>query len=428
MATMNNIDIEQAVNGTGYFSFASLLPPDIAPSELEACFQTYKPGIPILMSSEFVAALTGFFGKRTHWPIVEQYLKDTKIAPENVKILRRAVAEHIENTQARIIDTVEYADELQRKKPDPIKYQHNRIMPLTGLIVLAGRPKLGKSYLALNLSIAIATKGKFASYFDMAYPGAVLYMALEDNRERMYSRMEALCGPQSSWPENLGFVYKGPRMDNGRLVQELSQWVESVDIPRLIVVDIFARVRSRARSNADLYQADYDEVTELSDFAMAHGVSVIIVTHLNKNYADVDSAMDAVMGTTGITGGVSAGYVMSWAGMDGVDATLSISGKDVPSWTLALERIALDGHIDWKALGDFDQIGQSDSRKEVLQTLYTWDGQGPKPSELRETLGRSKNTFNKLVVRMRTDGLIKLDKGRLFLTDTGRETAEFLRD
>jgi RecA-family ATPase len=35
--------------------------------------------------------------------------------------------------------------------------------------------------MALDLAVAVSMGGKFLHYFDMSYPGAVLYLALEDN-------------------------------------------------------------------------------------------------------------------------------------------------------------------------------------------------------------------------------------------------------
>ena len=61
-----------------------------------------------------------------------------------------------------------------------------------GLTVLAGKPKLGKSWWAYDASIAVATGGKAMGSIDCEQ-GDVLYLALEDNRRRVKDRLLTLC-------------------------------------------------------------------------------------------------------------------------------------------------------------------------------------------------------------------------------------------
>src|SRR4051794_20399267 len=56
-----------------------------------------------------------------------------------------------------------------------------------GLTILAGRPKLGKSWLALDIGIAVAMGGYSLNI--KAEQGDCLYLALEDNRRRMQKRL-----------------------------------------------------------------------------------------------------------------------------------------------------------------------------------------------------------------------------------------------
>ena len=58
-----------------------------------------------------------------------------------------------------------------------------------GLTLLAGRPKLGKSWLALQMTQAVATGGMFLG--KRVERGACLYLALEDPPRRLAERMKA---------------------------------------------------------------------------------------------------------------------------------------------------------------------------------------------------------------------------------------------
>jgi Bifunctional DNA primase/polymerase, N-terminal/AAA domain len=400
---------------------------DSTPNEVYQAIHTHKPTVPDLMSVSSLAALAGFFGQPAYWAVIEQYLRDARAAPENARAMRKAVQDYIESQRARIIAHVEYLDHLQANKPRPLQYQNRLVLPLSGLGVIGGRPKLGKSYLMLNLALAVATGGKFISSFDMAHPGHVLYMALEDNRERIYGRVEALIGQESIWPSTLGVVYTSPRMNEGRLCRELEEWFAHVETPRLVVVDIFARVQPLRRANGDIYQEDYDAMAELVTLAQSYGVSIFIVTHLSKAHRQVEDVAEAIMGSTGITGGTSTIWAMSYVGESGIDASLSISGKDVPGWTIALQRHELQGHMDWKAIGDIDKIDIGETRLEVMQALYTWNGQSPDIPALRSYLGREKRSFNRLIERMKKDGLIRGERGKLVLTNLGAESMEIYK-
>lgn len=59
-----------------------------------------------------------------------------------------------------------------------------------GLTLLAGRPKLGKSWLMLDMAIAVAAAGE--SLGVRCARGDVLYLALEDNLRRLRSRLDCL--------------------------------------------------------------------------------------------------------------------------------------------------------------------------------------------------------------------------------------------
>ncbi len=85
------------------------------------------------------------------------------------------------------------AADLLRKELPPVRY----VVPgyiAEGLTVLAGRPKLGKSWLALDLAVAVATGGAALGSIRVEQ-GDVLYLALEDNERRLQKRLMQLLPP-----------------------------------------------------------------------------------------------------------------------------------------------------------------------------------------------------------------------------------------
>jgi RecA-family ATPase len=133
-----------------------------------------------------------------------------------------------------------------------------------GLTVLGGKPKLGKSWWAYDASIAVATGGKAMSSVDCEQ-GDVLYLALEDNRRRVKDRLLTLCPArkiQDIHLDRLSVRTVAPRIDTGLLV-ELDKWRRSCANPRLVIIDVFLKVRPPRKKGEDAYAADYDAVTPL---------------------------------------------------------------------------------------------------------------------------------------------------------------------
>jgi hypothetical protein len=74
---------------------------------------------------------------------------------------------------------------------------------LEGAMLLAGKPKLGKSRLMLDIAIAVACGGKALGHLPVD-PGPVLYISLEDPERRLQARAQSLlCGCAA--PENFRF-------------------------------------------------------------------------------------------------------------------------------------------------------------------------------------------------------------------------------
>ena len=69
----------------------------------------------------------------------------------------------------------------------PLRFSVDKILP-HGLFILAGSPKIGKSWLSLDLCQAVATGGRLWEY--QAEQGNVLYLPLEDNYHRLQNRLK----------------------------------------------------------------------------------------------------------------------------------------------------------------------------------------------------------------------------------------------
>jgi RecA-family ATPase len=109
------------------------------------------------------------------------------------------------------------AASLRRKEFAPARY----VVPgyiAEGCTLLAGRPKLGKSWLVLEMGLAVAMGGVCLGGI-ACEQGAVLYLALEDNQSRLQKRVDKVLGPLHEWPESLRFATGWPRSNEGASIR-----------------------------------------------------------------------------------------------------------------------------------------------------------------------------------------------------------------
>jgi hypothetical protein len=266
-----------------------------------------------------------------------------------------------------------------------------------GLTVLAGKPKLGKSWWAYDASIAVATGGKAMGSVDCEQ-GDVLYLALEDNRRRVKDRLLTLCPARKLLGINLDRLTVRtvtPRIDNG-LMAELDKWRLSCERPRLIIIDVFLKVRPPRKKGEDPYSADYDAVTPLQRYASEHRLAIVLVTHTRKMQAD--DPLEAVSGTNGVTGAADAVLVLN---RDTKGTTLYGRGRDIEEIETAMR---FDGGR-WSILGDADEVRKSDERRKIIAALKeSGDKIGPKA--IADLAGMNATNVRSLLRKMVKSGEI----------------------
>lgn len=266
-----------------------------------------------------------------------------------------------------------------------------------GLTVLAGKPKLGKSWWAYDASIAVATGGKAMGSIECEQ-GDVLYLALEDNRRRVKDRLLTLCPArkvQEISLDRLTIRNVTPRIDNG-LMAELDKWRLGCKRPRLVIIDVFLKVRPPRKKGEDPYSADYDAVTPLQRYASEHRLAVVLVTHTRKMAAD--DPLEAVSGTNGVTGAADAVLVLDRSGKG---TTIYGRGRDIEEIETAMRFDA--GR--WSILGDADEVRKSSERRKIVTALKE-AGEEIGPKAIADLAGMKAVNVRNLLKRMVASGEI----------------------
>ena len=232
------------------------------------------------------------------------------------------------------------ADTLQSTAYEPVSFVVDDLLP-QGLHLLAGAPKIGKSWLALWLCLC-AAQGKPLWTF-ATRPCEVLYLCLEDSFQRIQSRLFDLT---EDAPPTLHFAVMSQQLHNG-LVEQIEQFLKEHPQTRLIVIDTLQRIRT-AGNDANPYASDYRDIGVLKALADKHRIAILLVHHLRK--MNDDDPMNMISGTTGLSGATDSNFVLRKSKRRENTATLYCTGRDIPYRELALEFDGED-HV-WKLLSD----------------------------------------------------------------------------
>jgi hypothetical protein len=278
--------------------------------------------------------------------------------------------------------------------PEPV-WAVKDILP-AGLSLLAGKPKLGKSWLAMSTALAVAHGGSALGRSVEA--GAVLYLALEDTQRRLQDRLRKLLSRQNSKaPARLDFATEVPRQDNGGLFW-LADWLDRHRDTRLVVIDTWGKFRPAKVRGVDEYEFDYQHGSEVKKLADKYGAAVLAVCHCRK--MEASDPVDSVRGSVGVTG-CADGILVLRRERGQHDAALFVSGRDVEETELALRWEAEYCH--WSALGDADEYRISKDRADVLEALRG-QHEAMTPTQIAPLLGKSVNATKKLLWTMQKDG------------------------
>jgi hypothetical protein len=182
---------------------------------------------------------------------------------------------------------------LQSKQFKPVRIILPGLIP-EGTTMLAGKPKVGKSWLALDVCLAVADETRFVLGDKKPVHGDVLYLALEDNQRRLKKRIDKIV-QSSRWPKRLELHTEWKRMDRGGL-EDIEAWCKSVKEPRLIWIDTLAKIRPIAGRNEQAYAADYRAIEGLQKLSGQYQVGIVLNHHLRKMSSE-DDAFDDVSGT-----------------------------------------------------------------------------------------------------------------------------------
>lgn len=282
---------------------------------------------------------------------------------------------------------------MAKKFPDP-RWAVPGIFP-EGLTLLVGAPKLGKSWLGLNVGVAVAHGGRALGKIAVD-DGDVLYLALEDTQRRLQERL-AMTLRGDDAPERLDFATGWPGLAEGA-THHLSAWLAAHPAARLVIVDTFQKLRGPIAGGQNLYAADYEAAGELKRVADRFGVAIVCIHHTRKLGAD--DPLDTVSGTSGLAGAADTILVLRRE-IGRHDATIYVRGRDVPEADHAL---GFDAETcSWSLMGDAATFRMSEERRAIMEVIAA-SSEPMSPKHISEALGKKDGAVRKLLHSMSRSG------------------------
>jgi AAA domain-containing protein/IclR-like helix-turn-helix domain-containing protein len=306
------------------------------------------------------------------------------------------------------LPTPQNAATLLAKSFDPVRY----VIPgyiAEGCSILAGKPKIGKSWFVLDAALAVAGGNSGRMFGLQAEQGNVLYLALEDNERRLKSRIKKVLGPFETGPERFTYATEWKRADEGGL-DAIEAWIKSVPKATLIIVDVLARFRPMATGrNTAAYDADYAAISGLQGLASKYSVAMVVVHHLRKNAADNDP-FDKVSGTLGLSGAADTILIID---RDGQGTTLYGRGRDIEEIETAVQFDK--AQCRWVALGKAGDVRISSERKTIVEALKA-SQTAMSPTDIATETGMRPANVRKLLSKLVKEGdVMKAEYGKYLL-------------
>ena len=291
------------------------------------------------------------------------------------------------------------ADELMAAEFPPPRWAVPGILA-EGVSLLCGPPKVGKSWAALGLGLAVAAGGHAFDTIPVD-GGPVLYLALEDTPRRLQTRMGKLLGGQPA-PHGLTLATTCPPLPQGG-AEAIGAWLDRHPDARMVVIDVFAKMRGQSLPGMSAYDADYAAVGRAKRLADNYGIAVVLVHHVRK--AGAEDFLAEVSGTNGIAGAADTTLVLRRA-RGQADGVLHVTGRDVDEAEYAL---LFDPDCGaWKLLdGPAQEHQTTDTRAAILRHLREHPGTGPRA--IAEATGLGEPNVKATCRRMHTEGVLSAD-------------------
>ena len=283
----------------------------------------------------------------------------------------------------------------------PVKRFIPNLLP-SGLTILAGPPKIGKSFFCWNMALAIATGGIAFSSIDLERSYNVTYLSLEDPPALLKDRLELISPDQK--PVNLHIIHDLHRKKLDTVGLKMLEAHLDKTASEFLIVDTWKHVAPHLDTKGTSYDVDYESLIPIQQFAHRRNMGIVLVTHTRKA-ADIDNVFNQIQGSVGMQASCDTLMMLSH---DSGAKTLHLSGRRIPTDQFAL---TINNGI-WQLEGNAQEYQRSELRKKIIDILKEAGDNGLSIDDFEELTDKNRNTLKSVLRRMVNDGEILQPKKR----------------
>ena len=204
------------------------------------------------------------------------------------------------------------------------------------------------------------------------------------------------------------------------LEESLSDWIDEVERPKLIVIDTLAKVKPRSsKKSGTAYDHDSEMLRDIQKLAITKQIAIIVVSHLTK--APQDYTFDRITGSAGMQGIPDTLWMID-KGDNSNSASIIGIGRDIRDFEYSVKWNEEKWRYDFA--GNLSDIKKSDNKSEILEAMKVLEASGTKdirPRNVVRHLGyahqsRDSRRIAKNMQRMLEEG--ELGRGGKFGTYT----------
>ena len=304
------------------------------------------------------------------------------------------------------------ASELQSAVIDPPEWLIPEVLP-QGLAILCASSKVGKSWMAMQMCVAISQGKQFLDY--PTNTSGCLYLALEDGVFRLKDRLnKVLHGGQA--PGNFYLSVKAGGLDGG-LIKQLNEELDEHPDIKLIIIDTLQKVRGSAKRNELAYATDYRELGGLKEYADQKRICIFLIHHLRK-MADENDVFNMISGSNGIMGVCDTIFIIYKKKRQDENAMMFMTGRDIRQKDIVV-------HFDeteyrWEMVGSAEEEERKRKKREydnnpIVRTMkelvnkppFVWKGTATDMMKsvfdvTGETFAGSSATLGKMISEIET--------------------------
>ena len=324
------------------------------------------------------------------------------------------------------------AEVIAKEEFKPIDWLvENIIAP--GLTIIAGKSKIGKSWLVLHLSYCIEKGEEFLGR--KCAKGDVLHYSLEDGKRRIKTRWDKMCiQPDQTYYQFRDRKPKIPILTMG-LEEEIEDWANNIPNPKMVVIDVYVKVKKTISKSLNAYENDNYNLQNLQTLAIKYNIGIVLVHHTTKG--SENDVFDEINGSAGIQSNMDSMIVLASSRKAGKNSVFHCIPKDAEqlefevgmneqmiwedkgpvgstSLTMLQERIVKvvnELYAGNPALGDdAEESGTPVKAKEIIERIKADD-------ELTEKSGRKGKPFTKEDINKNLERLFT--KGHILKTRRG---------